>query len=300
MTRSGSYAACLVGLATATISAQQRPMFRATTDAIRVHVSVRDGRQPVSGLSVGDFELLDDDRPQPLQLLSLDEVPIDVTVVVDTSGSVSGKALEQLQRDVSDLTALLRPDDRLRAVSFSSAATEILPLQQVADGTAKILGVESSGSTAFYHAVIAALAARADPERPHLVVVLSDGGDNVSLLGPDDVRQVARRSEAVLQIVLRGSSFSGGSGWMPFSGPGNAATLAAAAAETGGELTRHLLTASVKDLFARVVSQFRTGYVLWFTPEGVATDDWHALKVSVPAHRGYTVTARQGYFGAGR
>jgi hypothetical protein len=280
-------------------AAQTRPVFRTTVDAIPVHVTVRDGRRPVANLTSGDFELLDNGVPQEPRLFSLDVTPIDLTVVIDTSGSIGARGLSQVRRDVADLTGLLRPEDRIRAITFASTVTELLPMQNASLGAAGMLPADSVGATAFYHALIVSLLAESDPQRPHLVVAMTDGGDNVSLLGPDDVRDVAQRSEAVLHLSMRGLPRTRAVGWMPFAGAADVPALVAAAAATGGAVSMSHPASSARDVFKRVVDEFRTGYMLWFTPRGVPSGGWHDLTVRVTSGD-YTVRARPGYFGAVR
>jgi len=130
------------------------------------------------------------------------------------------------------------------------------------------------------------------------VLALSDGDDNISLLDGADVRDLARRSETVLYVVLRGTLRASGSrvGWLAFKGPGDLSALEAAAAITGGEMRREKPDASAAALFKQVVDDFKAGYVLRYTPSGVAPGGWHDLVVTVKNAR-YTVRARRGYFG---
>jgi len=48
--------------------------------------------------------------------------------------------------------------------------------------------------------------------------------------------------------------------------------------------------------FAKILSDFRQSYVLTYTPTGVNSPGWHAIKVDVAGHK-YKVLARSGYFG---
>jgi VWFA-related protein len=278
-------------------NAQQR-VFRSGVEAINVAVVVRDGRNAVTGLGADDFELLDNGVPQDVQLVALDGVPLDVTMVIDASGSVSGPALEQLRRDVGELTGLLEPDDRVRALSFSSDVSETVPMQPAGSLPAFDLSA-SSGSTAFFNALVAALVRPVEAQRPHLVVAFTDAGDNVSLIGARDVLEVAKHSDAVLQVVLRGRAGSGGTGWLPFSGPGSLRPIGEAADLTGGGVSSPNATRSEKERFAQILGEFRSSYVLWFTPQGVEPDGWHELSVRVKSSN-FTVRARAGYVGGGR
>jgi hypothetical protein len=163
-----------------------------------------------------------------------------------------------------------------------------------------VVATAPGGSTAFYHAMFAALLPEASPGRPHLVVVLSDGADNVSLLNANDVREIARRSDAVLHVVLRERRIPVGArtsmGWVPFDGRYEREPLDEAARITGGRLERVRVDESLADQFARTIADFRSSNVLWFTPSGVPASGWHELTVRVKRGK-YTVAARRGYFG---
>ena len=50
--------------------------------------------------------------------------------------------------------------------------------------------------------------------------------------------------------------------------------------------------------FERVLQDFRSRYVISYTPSGVTSGGYHRLQVSV-RNKGFTVRARPGYFGAG-
>jgi VWFA-related protein len=277
--------------------AQDRPaVFRAGTAATSVHVAVRDGNRPVAGLTAEDFILTDNGVRQTIQAISVGTTPIDVTIVLDTSGSVSGPAIELFRRDVIALGGLLGPDDRLRVLGYASRVVELRPLT-LASVVVPTVNVTPGGATAFFHAIVAALARRADPGRPHLVLVLGDGGDNVSLLDDRDVQELARRSDAVLHVIIRPDSggLAGGSGWLPFYPP-VLDRIRAAAALTGGRLDELRTRQPSLALLDRAIDEFKTAYVLWYTPTAVPQTGWHELAVRLRSGR-YTVTARRGYFG---
>ena len=82
--------------------------FRAQTDSVRVDVAVLDRGQPVTGLTARDFEIFDNGTPQAVADLSRESMPIDLTVALDTSDSVSGAVLTQLRNSVQQLRADLR------------------------------------------------------------------------------------------------------------------------------------------------------------------------------------------------
>ena len=71
--------------------------FRAGVDAVAVDVLVTRNGRPVVGLTADDFTVLDNDVPQQIELVLLEDVPITLLLVLDTSGSVRGAPLVQLR-----------------------------------------------------------------------------------------------------------------------------------------------------------------------------------------------------------
>src|SRR4029079_15359034 len=89
--------------------------FRSGVEVVRVPVAVVDRTKPVRGLTAADFELLDHGVRQTLAAAAaVEDLPVDVTLVLDSSGSVKGRALDQLKADVQSIANDLQPDDRVR------------------------------------------------------------------------------------------------------------------------------------------------------------------------------------------
>ena len=83
-------------LAAVTASGQQR-VFRAATELVSISVSVKRGNAPVATLTAGDFKLFDNDVAQTIEALSIESIPLDVTLMMDTSGSTAG-SLDRMLR----------------------------------------------------------------------------------------------------------------------------------------------------------------------------------------------------------
>src|SRR5678816_4930775 len=68
---------------------QDRPTFKASSELVVMHVSVRDrsGRY-ITGLPQDAFTVIDDGKPQALEMFSAEEVPASVGFLIDTSNSV--------------------------------------------------------------------------------------------------------------------------------------------------------------------------------------------------------------------
>jgi VWFA-related protein len=293
-------AGLLLSCASIAVALAQNPaptqVFRAEVQGVSITASVRDGHRPVTGLTADDFDLRDNGVPQRISSLSLETTPVDLTVVLDTSSSVGGGILERFLRDVRAIDGMLGAGDRARLLTFASSVHEVFPMRP-AGGSFSSESIAPAGATAFYHALLTAMLTTASPDRPHLIFALSDGDDNVSLLDGDDVREVARRAESVLYIVLRGSRGLWGPhiGWLAFRGPGPLDNLTEAASLTGGVLRQEKSDLQIIDVFKQALDDFKTGYVLRYVPAGVAEHGWHDVSVAIKGQH-LEVRARRGYF----
>lgn len=292
------------------VAAGQQSVFRSTVDAVSVPVSVRDKNRPVAGLKASDFDLLDNGVAQEITSTLLEALPVDVTLVLDLSGSVTGRALTQLKDDVQKMGDLLHMNDRVRLITFAGDARDAFGLQP---GGARLPldDLVSGGVTSLYGALAAALIAFPATDRPQLIFALSDGLDSGSFLDADRIVSLARLSSASLYVALVPSSDSsensvtrlkpGGAAisWRsmgPYVGGPNRSALRDAAARTGGTVYDDPPEKSVPAIFAKVLEEFRTNYVLRYTLQGVPRGGWHTLTIKTRDSR-YTVRARPGYDG---
>jgi VWFA-related protein len=286
--------------------ARQVPTFRASADVVTVDVSVRDRTRVVTGLGAGDFVVLDNGVPQQVTDLSYGRLPIDVTVVLDVSFSVTGALLDQLRRAVRDLMRDLRPEDRLKLMLFNMRIARVVDFTtDVSAVDEAIGGAMAGGGSSIWDAVAVALVSAAAPDRRQLVVVFTDAADSSSTLAPEALLEVARRSNAAVASVLplnarvvQTSSASGGirTSLLPAPATPGAQTLRKLAGETGGTQLRVSTMGSLGATFQRVLEDFRSSYVLHYTPQGVERGGFHTLEVGVKGREGLTVRARRGYF----
>jgi hypothetical protein len=182
---------------------------------VSVDVSVHRGGTPVRDLSAADFRVTDNGVVQRVELIEAAAMPVDVTLIVDvsdhTAGAISDRMSardhhDQLQKVLAEMTAILRPTDRLRLVASDTYVTEVVPLSPVSR-----LLVDRSfrppaplGLASTYDALTAALMSTDEPGRRHLVVAWIKPVDTVSIADAAVVRALAQRSDAVLHIVERG------------------------------------------------------------------------------------------------
>jgi hypothetical protein len=90
-----------------------------------VNVSIKNGNVPIVGLKASDFRVLDNGVPQTISDLSVEGVPIDLTLFFDTSTSFIGN-LGDLKAGFQKIAVLLRPGDRLRLLAFDDEVEELV------------------------------------------------------------------------------------------------------------------------------------------------------------------------------
>ena len=288
--------------------AAQQPSFRASADLVGVDVSVRRAGRPVANLVAADFEVLDNGVKQVVSDLSFGKLPIDVTVALDVSESVTGTVLDQLRRAVRQLVSDLGPNDRLKLMTFNMRVKRVMDFVESATPAATeaaFKAMAGSGSTAVFDSIAVVLAEPATPERRHLLVVFSDGEDSASITDMPTLLELARRTSPTLAVVLSGT---GGPVYVSGTGPqtftarspnvaqrGNAENYTALARETGGMVVFADLGGDIGGTFRRLLGDFRQSYVLYFSPTGVDRQGWHPLSVRVVRSGTHEVRARSGY-----
>lgn len=264
--------------------------FRASRVVVTVDVSIRRGNTPITGLAAEDFEILDNGVRQQIETLAVEDVPIDITLAVDTSGSVI-KDLEAFKTEVRRFVKLLRPVDRVRLIAIATGVDELVPMGP-AQGEIDLSGLKPGGFTSSNDGLFYALLWPAEVDRRHLVIALTDGIDTQSTLGSESVVDVATRARAVFHVVLVDGLGSFMTTWQK----GARDAVADAAVKSGGAV--HSLERASTD-FKRIFDDFRASYVLRYSPEGVAREGWHAIKVNVkrPDASRLTIRAKPGYWG---
>jgi Ca-activated chloride channel family protein len=283
----------------------ERTMFRSGAEEVRVDALVTDGRRPVSGLTAANFELRDSGVVQKIENIEVSQVPFSLLLALDTSSSMDGAALRQLQDGARAAIDALRPGDRASILTFNAAIGRPTPWTTDRGSlTAAINELTATGTTSLFDATLAAIVGR-DPEpgRRNLLIVFTDGSDTSSWLPDTAVYDLASRTDIVVYGISTASGtpaqdtaleWRSGIRLTPQQPVVSAVDfLATLASHTGGQHLRST-NADLRKTFTQIVAEFRTRYVLWYRPDGVPSTGWHAIDVRLKARRG-RVTARRGY-----
>jgi Ca-activated chloride channel family protein len=276
-------AALACGLAGAVPAAQgQVPTFSSRVEAVRVDVLVTENGKPLRGLRAADFEVLDNGVPQTIDLVSFEQLPLNVVFTFDLSSSIFGERLDNLREASRAVLDGLQAGDQAALVMFNTTVV-VGPGLTARAGLvqAAIDRAEPAGETSLVDASFAGMMVAESDAGRGLVIVFSDGLDTGSWLRPKAVLDVAKRSSAVVYAVSSGLA-------------SRAAFLQELTDQTGGRLFKVESTRGLSGVFLDVLGEFRQRYLLSFSPAGVSHDGWHELTVRVKS-RSAVVKARPGY-----
>jgi VWFA-related protein len=261
--------------------------FSTRVEAVRVDALVTSGGRPVQGLAAADFEVRDNGVLQQVDLIALDEIPVNVVLALDLSGSVTPERRADLRQAGEALLDALAPGDRAALVTFNQAvALRSALTEDHAQVKAALKPSGGGGDTALVDATHTAMLVGESGVGRTLIVVFSDGLDTASWLTPPRVLETSRGSEAVVYGVTAGKSY-------------RSEFLDDLSESTAGRVLRIESTRDVKATFLAILNEFRHRYLLTYSQRGVARDGWHRLDVRVKT-RGASVKARQGYRAGGR
>ncbi len=257
------------------------------------------GGRYAADLSADDFQVLEDGRPQDVAYFSPANVPLSVSLVLDTSSSMDDKWCSPNRRRWISL----RDCDRVtwRRLSASIVASKSCN-RMTSDRSlleAAIQRMRAGGSTALYNAVYIVLK-QLDKVKPHtaddvrrqVIVVLSDGEDTSSLVTFDDLLDSAKRSQTVIYAVGLGLEES-----ITKKSDGEFG-LRQLTQETGGRLFLAKRPIDLVDVYTQIANELTSQYVVGYLSSNARADGaWRRIAVRVQRPN-LQARTRAGYYAA--
>ena len=272
-------------------TAQQAPTFRARADVVAIDVSVMDGKKPVTTLTKDDFRLTDDGVAQTLLDVGREQMPLDVTLTIDVSGSVTPEKRAAIERAVQQVSETLKTGDRCRVISFGSRVVEETPLSPPPVKLTLSSRGAGSGGTSFIDALLLSMVTAPLTNRRQLNLFLTDGVDTSSFHKIPVVLDTMKFSTGQTSVIIvRG----GGGSSLSDRGP-VWDMLKVVTATGGGQIVEMDRNDELKDKFLTALDEFRTSYLLRYAPTGVPRAGWHPVNVTLAKGK-HTIRARQGYW----
>jgi len=269
----------------------QTQIFKTSTRTVPLYTTVVDSQgRLVPNLTKEDFEILDDNKPQGIDLFVNEIQPITVVVMLDTSASMTASL--KLLRDAAEQFLLrLLPEDQGRVGAFNDKIEFATDFSSDRDALiASLRELDFGNPTRLHDAVAASLDELRGRDGRRVVLVFTDGDDTASRVGAGDVLDRARVEEVMIYAVGLESNY--------FNGVSQVRTrpdrsLRRLADETGGGYFELDKTSELASTFTRVAQELHSQYVLGFTPN-VLDGKLHKLTVRVKGP-GMTARARKSY-----
>ncbi len=280
---------------------QDRPTFKAQSDLVVLHVSVRDrGGRYISGLEREAFTVIDAGKPQTIAMFAAEDVPATIGILIDNSNSmrphreiVIGSAVEFLKHSL--------PRDEMFVMTFNETVRQAWGPSiagQTNSGrfaSAMSRAIVARGMTAIYDGIVAGLdRAASGTHTRQVLIVVSDGDDNASRAGLDEVIGKVRQSDAVIYTIALTD---------PLTREGNPGLMRRLARETGGESYQPRRLEQVAAAFDAIATDVRRAYTIAYEPTAAAWTDADAerrrqVRVYVRSKdgRALRVRTRDGYF----
>lgn len=277
------------------------PTFGTGIEIINLTVSVTDpdGRY-VTALNRPDFAVFEDGIRQELTLYTHEDVPISLTLMVDTSASMEEK-LPTAQAAAVRFLKTLRPQDRAAVMQFNDRATVLqdftadLPTLETA-----VKATRAAGPTSLHNALYIALKELAKQKtaaelRRRAIVLLSDGEDTASLVTDDQVLELARHSEVSIYCISLRPNRAADRERLAFSQA--AYLLSTLAKESGGQVHFPNSLSELDGVYERIAEELRTQYSLGYVSANARRDGkWRRIVVRVPQREDLLIRHRVGYY----
>ena len=259
---------------------------RVNVDVVQVTVTVSDGRGKfIPGLPQSAFRLFEDNRAQTITHFASENVPLELLVAIDISGSMS-PAMPRLKTAVKEFLSSVPPENQVTLLGFNDSIFTLT--RKATDQAERAKAVDRLapwGSTALYDVILRGVEMLGRQTGRKALVVFTDGEDQGSHATLNDVERRLQTSDTTLYMI----------------GQGRGVTLDTLkrvmerlVSPTGG---RALFTDSVDELhaaFGDLLDELSNQYLLGYTSTNDKRDDaWRKIRVDVDGH--HDVRARLGY-----
>ncbi len=288
---------------------------RVDTNLVSLNVSVYGTRlrTEVARLEQKDFTVAEDGKPQQISFFATTEVPFDLVLLLDLSGSTADKR-DLIRKSTRKFIEAARPSDRIAIVAFADDAWVVCPLTadrtKLLDGASKIDG---GGGSRVWDALAFTLDnifESASSHRRRAVVFMTDGVDNAlggfnigyvagSKISFADLLESVRKHDALVVPIYLDTedrnAYFGDSGRRTYANARN--TLAMLAFESGGLYYSARKVEDLNGVYEQVIEDLSKVYSIGYRSTNEKRDrSWRGVNIEIPGHPDLKTRARPGYY----
>lgn len=274
----------------------QSPTFRSGTALVPIFATVTDETDRlVPGLTVENFEVLDNGRPQTIALFENNVRPITIVMMLDTSASMT-TALDQVKAAAEQFVIRLLPQDRARLCVFNDSVVLGPEFTGDRDALARsVREVDYGNGTRLYDGLAVSLDALKAVDGRKVILVFTDGEDTASSVGRRAVTNRARAEDVMVYAIGFESQFLDDDE-VVHTVPDPA--LRKLATETGGGYFDVKRAKELSSTFTRVLMELHSQYLLAIAPRMF---DGRVHKIAVHVnHADASIRTRRSYLAPAR
>ncbi len=267
---------------------------RYDVDLVLVPVTITDeGHRPVMDLQKHDFSLYEAEQEQQIRYFSMEDAPVSIGILLDLSRSMSNKIV-MARAGVEEFLKTANPDDDYFVIGFADRpellAETTTSQEEIVE---KLEAAEAKGHTALLDAIYLGMhRLRWARHQRRALLIISDGGDNHSRYGADEIKRLVQESDVeIYAIGLFDSFFKTPEEWR------GEKLLNSITAATGGRTIKVKHLNKLPEAAGEIGLELRNQYMLGYHSSARHDGQWRKIKVRVTsaAHAIMQVYAKQGY-----
>ncbi len=285
-------------------------VIKTETNLVSLNVSVFNSKLKmfVGSLAKEDFRVLENEQEQTVTYFASTDVPFDLVLLVDLSGSTSEKR-NLIKQSTLRFIEAARPADRLAIVTFSDNPNVIAPLTlDRAQLATSVVSMEGKGGSHVWDAVKFALDNVIGPktlERRQAVVLMSDGvdgrlmrfGQAGSTTTFADLLEQVRQTDTLIVPIYLDTEHNAGNEYLKEEYENARRTLNLLAQESGGSFYQARKLSDLNGVYEQVINDLGKVYSLGYKPTNATRDgSWRWVKVSVINRPDLVARTRPGFY----
>lgn len=263
-------------------------VFRTNARLVEVYATVTDNRgRHVDDLGPDQFAVFDNGKELPVAAFESRVSAVSCALLLDTTASMQA-ALPALKATALKLLGELRPIDSVAIYSFSDSVTALQPFTTDKNAAARaVLRTRAFGKTALYDALTRVSREVAGRAGKKVIVVFTDGADNLSALTSETALRRAKALGVPVYTIAQGDALES---------PDLLKQLANLSKATGGVGFTIHSTTEIENVFESITEDLMHGYLLAFQPPASEDRTWRPIEVKMRSPRGHKIRARAGYY----
>jgi VWFA-related protein len=293
------------------LNQNQLPPISVESGLVHLVVTVTDRKRSfITDLEQSDFKVLENGAPQEIRFFGREtDLPLRIGLLIDTSNSIRARLSFEQEAAIDFLNRVIRRNQDMAFLMTFDNEPEVVQnfTSDLSRLTDAIHNQRAGGGTALHDAIYRAseilsnppLPAGPDPEVRRVIVVISDGDDNLSDHALSDAVESAIRSETAIY------SISTNTDWLAIDDASNPSKyhldpgdkiLQLFANETGGRCFFPYRIDDLAQSFLDIGNELRSQYYIAYSPTiPQAKGQYRSINVQTN-RKGAIVRTRKGYY----